>query len=166
MDFAFRQGPLIDSSLIAKLLFKIEYGVFVAPELLAEIGTIDSLQDLQGKPLIATSAKANALPWLFAKTKYQIKEVQLMFEDTSLCLKAAVAGLGISYLSWFEAGPLVEQGKLVSLLEHLQPPPMGFYLMYSNREFKPKKNLEFLRLVENQSAQFDQLPGIIFERSL
>ena len=164
LDFAFRQGPLVDSSLIARLLFKIEYGVFVTPELLADIGPINSLQDLQGKPLITTSASTNALPWAFAKSKYQINQSQLMFEDTSLCLKAAVAGLGISYLSWYEAGPLVEQGKLVSILEHLKPPAMGFYLMYSNREFKPKKNQEFLRLVDTQSAQFDQLPGIIFNR--
>jgi len=166
LDFAFRQGPLVDSSLISQLLFKIEYGVFATPQLLAEIGAINNLQDLQGKPLIATSANASALPWVFAENNFKINKSQLMFEDTSLCLKAAVAGLGISYLSWYEAGPLVKQGKLVSLLEHLKPTAMGFYLMYSNREFKPKKNQEFLRLVDTQSAQFDQLQGIIFERGL
>jgi DNA-binding transcriptional LysR family regulator len=164
LDFAFRQGPLNDSSLIAKELFKIKYGVFIAPELLAKTGPINSLNELTKQPLIAISAKGKALPWSFTDVNLQLKDVDMMFEDFWLCTKAAVQGLGITYASWYEAQPLVESGQLVSILEHLHPSPRAFYLLYTDRKFRPKKNQAFLTLVEQMSAQFKELPDSISYR--
>jgi DNA-binding transcriptional LysR family regulator len=164
LDFAFRQGPLSDSNLIAQELFKIRYGVFIAPELLAQIGPINSLDELTKQPLIAISAKGKALPWSFTDVNLQLKDVDMMFEDFQLCTKAAVQGLGITYVSWYEAQPLVESGHLVSILEHLHPSPMAFYLLYTDRKFRPKKNQAFLTLVEQMLAQFKQIPRLISSR--
>ena len=161
LDFAFRQGPLNDSNLIAKELFKIRYGVFIAPELLAQTGPINNLDELTKQPLIAISAKGKALPWSFTDVNLQLKDVDMMFEDFRLCTKAAVQGLGITYSSWYEAQSLVESGQLVSILEHLHPSPMAFHLLYTGGKFRPKKNQAFLTLVEQMSSQFIQMPSLI-----
>lgn len=164
LDFAFRQGPLVDSNLIAKELFKIRYGVFIAPELLAQTGPINSLDELTKQPLIAISAKGKALPWRFADMNLQLKNVDMVFEDFRSCAKAATQGLGITYLSWFDAESLVENDQLVSILDHLQPSPIGFYLLYTDRKFRPKKNQAFLDLVDEMSSTLKDMPSLITSR--
>jgi len=161
LDFAFRQGPLTDSSLIAQPLFDITYGVFATPKLLAQLEDIIRLEDLYDKPVITTSAKGKALPWFMLKENISFKHSELMFEDTALCLRAALESLGLVYLSYFEAADHVKSGELVNVLKQYWPKLVGFYLMSNNRLHKSKKNQVFLDLVNEQSHKYLNSEGII-----
>lgn len=57
----------------------------------------------------------------------------LTFNDMSLVIKAALAGLGLGYVMEDQAAPLIEQGLLVPVLEEWRPPFPGYHLYYPSR---------------------------------
>jgi len=54
--------------------------------------------------------------------------------DTGLALQAAMDGLGIAYITDDQALPLIEQGRLVRVLEDWCPPFPGYHLYYPSRK--------------------------------
>ena len=65
-------------------------------------------------------------------------EGQLVFNTGPLMLKAASAGLGLAYVLESAAQPLVDEGRLVSVLGDWCPPFAGYHLYYpSRRQLSP-----------------------------
>lgn len=58
---------------------------------------------------------------------------QLTVNDTALALQAAVDGLGIAYITDDQVVPLIEEGRLVRVLEDWCPPFPGYHLYYPSR---------------------------------
>ncbi|NKB84030.1 LysR family transcriptional regulator [Brucella grignonensis] len=58
---------------------------------------------------------------------------QMIVNDTSLALEAAVDGLGIAYITEDQVLPLIADGLLVRVLEDWCPPFPGYYLYYPSR---------------------------------
>lgn len=58
---------------------------------------------------------------------------QIIVNDTSLALKAAIDGLGIVYITEDQALPLIADGQLVRVLEDWCPPFPGYHLYYPSR---------------------------------
>jgi DNA-binding transcriptional LysR family regulator len=70
--------------------------------------------------------------WEFEKGDREIRvrvEGQTVFNNTSLILKAALAGLGLAYLPEVH----VEEGQLVRVLSDWCPPFAGYHLYYPSR---------------------------------
>ncbi|AFU98249.1 LysR family transcriptional regulator [Simiduia agarivorans] len=162
LDFAFRQGPLPDSSLIARRLFGIHYGVYAAPELIARGRAINEPGDLTGQPVVAIGVDGRPLPWRFRNQDWVPEKPALMLEDPSQCVQAAEAGLGYTYISEYDAIPAVSRGSLAEVLAAERAPASDFYLVYSNREYHSKKNSAFLALVLDAVAQLRQTQGVSF----
>lgn len=160
LDFAFRQGPLPDSSLIAQRLFRIHYGVFVAPERRAEGTPLDSPDQLTDHPIIASGAKGQSLPWRFRDRTWTPKTPNLMFEDIGQCLQAAAAGLGYTFASRYEAQPYLQAGTLEEALVNDRPEPVGFYLVSPSRSHRSLKNESFVRHVREEVERFGMQDGL------
>jgi len=74
--------------------------------------------------------------WEFAKDGRELRvrmEGQLVFNETPVMLKAAVAGLGLAYVLEDQVQDLVAGGRLVRVLEDWCPPFPGYHLYYPSR---------------------------------
>jgi DNA-binding transcriptional LysR family regulator len=74
--------------------------------------------------------------WEFEKNGREIKvrvEGQLVFNNTSMRLNAALAGLGLAYMPEDQVRPYVDKGKLIQVLADWLPPFSGYHLYYPSR---------------------------------
>ena len=74
--------------------------------------------------------------WEFEKRGRELKvrvEGQLVFNNTALRLKAALAGQGLTYLPEDEVAPHIADGRLVRVLEDWCPSFAGYHLYYPSR---------------------------------
>lgn len=162
LDFAFRQGPLPDSSLVAQQLFRIHYGVFVAPQRLADDGPLNTPEQLADRLIVGCGAKGQSLPWRFRNHTWTPKEPSLLFEDIGQCLQAAAAGLGYTNTSRFEALPYLKAGTLEEVLVPHRPEPVGFYLVSPSRAYRSLKNESFVEHIVGEVAAFGRSDGLSF----
>lgn len=74
--------------------------------------------------------------WEFEKDGRELKvrvEGQLVFNNLTLRLNAALAGLGLAYLPEDQARAHLAEGRLVRVLEDWCPPVPGYHLYYPSR---------------------------------
>ncbi len=74
--------------------------------------------------------------WEFEKNRRELKvrvEGQLVFNNASLRLSAALAGLGLAYLPEDQVEPLVAERRLVRVLADWCPPFSGYHLYFPSR---------------------------------
>lgn len=74
--------------------------------------------------------------WEFEKDGRELNvrvDGQIIVNDTTLALKAAIDGLGIAYLPDDTLQPLIAAGRLVRVLEDWCPPFPGYHLYYPSR---------------------------------
>ncbi|GAL17863.1 transcriptional regulator LysR family [Vibrio maritimus] len=96
IDFAFRVGPLVDSSAIAQKLWDIPYTVCAHPTLMEKFGITDSkisMETLQSLPCVVARP---ALSWMFTNNNREdisiaVKQ-ELMVDDLGLAHHAALGG--------------------------------------------------------------------------
>ena len=86
--------------------------------------------------------------WEFEKDGREIKvrvEGQLAFNNSALCLKAALDGFGLAFLPEDRATPHLRDGRLIRVLADWCAPFPGFHLYYPSRR---QQSPAFARLVE------------------
>jgi DNA-binding transcriptional LysR family regulator len=86
--------------------------------------------------------------WEFEKGGRELKvrvEGQLAFNNSGMCLKAALAGFGLAFLPEDRASALVREGRLVRVLADWCAPFPGFHLYYPSRR---QQSPAFALLVE------------------
>jgi DNA-binding transcriptional LysR family regulator len=74
--------------------------------------------------------------WEFEKGKRELRvrvDGQLVFNDTTMPLDAALAGLGLAYVGEDVAQPHIVRGSLTRVLEDWCPPFPGYHLYYPSR---------------------------------
>ncbi|MCG7359418.1 LysR substrate-binding domain-containing protein [Roseomonas mucosa] len=72
--------------------------------------------------------------WEFSKRKRQVRvEGQLVFNSTTLMLNAALAGLGLLYLTEQQVAPHLAEGRLVRVLADWCEPFAGYHLYFTSR---------------------------------
>lgn len=160
LDCAFRQGPLPNSSLIAKRLFSIHWGVFAAPSFLNQLDAITSPEQLAEYPIISSGVQKNSLPWRFSTSVWQPNTAALLFEDTEQCLKAAEAGLGFTYASRYEATELLQQGSLIEVLTDYRPTPADFFMVLPERTHRSLKSETFIQHIKQEVENFGKPDGL------
>jgi len=70
---------------------------------------------------------------------------QMIVNDTTIALQAAMDGLGIAYITDDQVQPLIAQGRLVRVLEDWCPPFPGYHLYYPSRR---QHSSGFVALIE------------------
>lgn len=86
--------------------------------------------------------------WEFEKADRALNvrvEGQMIVNDSSIALAAAIDGLGIAYLPEDQVLSLIENGRLTRLLEDWCPPFPGYHLYYPSRR---QHSSGFLVLIE------------------
>lgn len=148
-DLAIRVGPLTDSTLAARKLGDLQYGLFAAPSYLQRQAAPVEPQDLTQHGLIRFSGSRQRLVWAFTQgTETQrIEPVARLNVNNSFAVRdAAVDGLGIGQLPWVLAGPSVEAGALHPVLTDWRLPSAPVHAVFASARYLTPKVRSFIDL--------------------
>jgi DNA-binding transcriptional LysR family regulator len=124
-DVALRVGPMRDSQLVARKIAKGRAMVVAAPAYIARAGMPQAPEDLARHNMLGFTFTRIVEGWPFLDGKGGIVSVpprgNALVSDGEAMQVLALAGLGLARLAEFEVRPDVAAGRLVPVLEHLNP---------------------------------------------
>ena len=127
-DAAVRIGNLSDSSLIARRIAPMRALVVASPGYLARAGAPRTPEELSEHELVPHGDAV--WPLRRGDRVFTIRPRGRFTADSGTAeLAAVVAGLGIAVMPAFLAGPALESGELVMLLDDWQVPESGIYVV-------------------------------------
>ena len=150
IDCAIRIGELIDSSLVSVRLGEMRRMVVASPAYLVERGVPRSPDDLARHNCLSLGQQRG---WLFrnpATGEVDIIKVGGNFEcnDGAVLHEWALAGRGLAWRSLWEVGRDLKEGRLTSVLDAWQAPPMGIYAVFPQRRHLPLRVRLFIDLLK------------------
>ncbi|WP_454720776.1 MULTISPECIES: LysR family transcriptional regulator [Cupriavidus] len=139
IDVAIRGGHLEDSSLIARHVCDVRFGLYAARSYLATQGAVRHPRDLARHRLLSWfGGQRNPFAWRLerAATVFDLPAADgVQFDDPDVAIAACMAGSGICPGSPFAVESWVRAGKLVPVLPHWSFPARPIHLLYpSNRQ--------------------------------
>lgn len=153
-DAGIRLGESLEKDMVAVKLGAPRRAMVVAsPDLLDRLGRPERPEDLHRFPCIRFRwpGAGSLYRWEFERDGKALEiavDGPLIANDTAVMLAAAQQGLGLAYLLDLEAGPLLGQGALTSVLADWLTPFGGFHLYHpSNRQMPPplRAFIDFLK---------------------
>lgn len=150
-------GPLLDTSMIARVIARSGTVVCASPGYVAEHGEPRHAQDLSAHSRLTLRRGEAVRAWRLttpAGTTVQINEAGRFHTDSGVALRdAAVDGLGVACLPHFLVGPDVAAGRLVPLLEDHGTEDLLIHAVYPHRRHLSAKIRMFVdRLVADLTS--------------
>ena len=150
IDCAIRIGELTDSSLISVRLGEMRRMVVASPAYLVAHGVPREPGDLAAHNCLSLGQQRG---WVFRNP--QSGEVDTIkvggtFEcnDGAVLHDWALAGRGLAWRSLWEVGQDLKEGRLTSVLDAWQAPPMGIYAVFPQRRHLPLRVRLFIELLK------------------
>ena len=149
-DLALRIGVLEDSTLIARRIALIDRVYCASPAYLAERGTPLKPEDLHAHECLPYG-HGRQVQWRFegqGKPLTLNVSGRMRVNNGELLRDAAIAGIGITYLPTFIVGAVLEDGRLVRVLDEFRSAPLALSAVYpQHRQRSPAVQalIEFLR---------------------
>jgi DNA-binding transcriptional LysR family regulator len=156
LDVVVRPGPLQDSGLLVRLLFRIRIAVYASPAYLQNRNVPDSPAALREHSCILTNCggfgdAGDATVWRLrrgSETREVSVESRVAVPDPAISHQLALAGVGVSLLSQSAVERDVELGRLVRLLPEWEPEPVELYALYSSRLSSSPKVRAFVQFLK------------------
>lgn len=133
LDVGIRIGDLPDSSLTAVSCGSVRQVVFGAPKYIEKYGLPQQPEDLANHALIQSLAVTPSREWGFqvrgARTSVPIKpRVQMNTNDAAI--EMALWGWGLSRVISYQISPFIEAGRLQTVLDEFELPPMPIHVVH------------------------------------
>jgi DNA-binding transcriptional LysR family regulator len=133
LDVGIRIGDLPDSSLIAVNCGSVRQVVFGAPKYIEKHGLPQHPEDLENHTLIQSLAVTPSREWGFqingTRSAVQIKpRVQMNTNDAAI--EMALGGWGLSRAISYQISPFVEAGRLRTVLDEFELPPIPIHVVH------------------------------------
>lgn len=145
VDCAIRGGRrLTDSTLIARRVGTMQYATCASPAYLARYGRPDHPNDLAHHRCISYFAAPTGkmFDWTFERGGEQLQvslSSQIALSDSYAYTAAGLAGLGIVQMADFLLAPMLNDGRLVSILDDWTNAPLPIHVVYpQNRHLSAK----------------------------
>lgn len=154
-DLAIRLGPLADSSLAARKLGELDYGLFAAPAYLARRGTpADPAALVEADTLVFDGGRHPSAWRLTAGGRQQRVSLRprLAANNMFAIRDAAVRGLGIAQLPRIVSDPAVRSGALVPVLPEWSPAAVPVHAVFASARYLTPKVRAFIDLALEQMA--------------
>lgn len=150
IDCAVRIGELTDSSLVSVRLGEMRRMVVASPAYLVEHGVPHTPDDLARHNCLSLGQQRG---WLFRDPgcgEVDTIKVGGPFEcnDGAVLHEWALAGRGLAWRSLWEVGRDLKEGRLTSVLDAWQAPPMGIYAVFPQRRHLPLRVRLFIDLLK------------------
>src|SRR5574343_138618 len=148
IDCAVRIGDLTDSSLVSVRLGEMRRMVVASPAYLVEYGVPRTPEDLGRHNCLSLGQQRG---WVFRNPESgegDTIKVSGSFEcnDGAVLHEWALAGRGLAWRSLWEVGRDLKEGRLTSVLDAWQAPPMGIYAVFPQRRHLPLRVRLFIDL--------------------
>ena len=141
-DLAIRIGGLSDSSLVARKLGDLHYGLYAAPGYLERRGAPQSPAELATHELLLFSGGTHRQGWRLSdgKSEQRVDQPPRLAINNSFAVRdAAIRGLGVAALPLAIAAEAAASGALRRVLLHWQPPAVPVHAVFpSSRYLTPK----------------------------
>ena len=142
-DLAIRIARLENSSMIARRLSPFSVKVCASPDVIGRHGRPTRPQDMSRLPCIVDTNSRYRGNWPFAGDDGAPIAVPVSgpieVNSPITTRSAAIAGLGFALLPDFIAGPALESGELVSVLDDRVLGGAGIFAVYPHRRYLPAK---------------------------
>ena len=148
-DLAVRVGPLADSTLAARKLGELRYGLFAAPGYLRRQPPPADPQDLARHALIRFSGSRLRMVWSLTRgaDTQRIEPAARLNANNSFAVRdAAVDALGIAQLPLLLAQPEVDAGRLEPVLPDWQLPSAPVHAVFASARYLAPKVRAFVDL--------------------
>lgn len=138
-DAGVRLGDQVAKDMIAvRIAPDMRIAVVGAPAYFARKAPPRTLQELAGHDCInlRLPTYGGLMAWEFIKDGHEVKarvEGQLVFNNSSQILRAALAGFGVAYLPEDMAREHIAGGRLIAVLDDWCPTFPGYHLYYPSR---------------------------------
>ena len=150
VDCAIRGGrQLADSRLVAKRVGSMRYRTCASPDYLARQGTPTHPDELTRHQCVNyfSARSGKSFDWYFARGDKRIEVAlssHIALNDSVAYTAAGVAGLGIVQMADLLMAPMIEDGRLVPVLEGWVNDPLPIHVMYPQHRHLPAKLRVFL----------------------
>ena len=149
LDFAFRVGPLTDSTVIARRITPMSNSLVASPSFLKGKTVPVHPSELSSWRCIRSHINGYETPWTFSHKDGDTLQVhpngQLVSDDLTFCLKMAIEGLGLAYLSDDLIKPHIDNQSLSRVtINDWVPTTRDLYLVYQEKSYLPPKSRAFL----------------------
>lgn len=158
-DLAVRLGPLADSSLAARRLGELHYGLYAAPAYLSRQGVPAEPASLQGHAALlyagGPAAGARRGAWRLqrgAATASPELQPRLLANNVFALRSAAIAGLGVAQLPCRLAASALATGDLVTVLPGWAPSPVPVHAVFASARYLTPKVRAFIDLAVQAMA--------------
>jgi LysR family transcriptional regulator, regulator for bpeEF and oprC len=149
-DLAIRLGELSDSSLAARKLGQVNYGLYAAPSYLARQGMPQTIEDFSQHDLLMFIGGAMRQGWLLEQNgqKHRVSnhQARIRINNSYAAKDATVAGLGIARLPRMLAQPHLDSKQLVQVVGAWQVPSVPVYAVFPSSRYLTPKVREFVDL--------------------
>ncbi len=150
IDLSLRIGPLADSSMIAVRVGEVRRVLCASPALLARRGSPNDPDDLAGLPGIRLQNLARTSWTLRERGRERTVAIEGRFGCNAIAagVSACLAGVGVGQFLSYQVHEHLVAGRLVRLLEDLEPEPWPVSLVYPTGRLMTARQralIDFLR---------------------
>lgn len=148
-DLAIRVGPLPDSTLTARKLGALDYGLFAAPAYLARRGTPRNPDDLAAHDTLAFAGGRYQATWSLMRddqTRRVELQPRLKANNVFAVRDATIRGLGVAQLPLIVAQPAVKAGRLRAILREWSPASVPVHAVFPSALYLTPKVRSFIDL--------------------
>ncbi|WP_374406390.1 LysR family transcriptional regulator [Hydrogenophaga sp.] len=154
-DLAVRVGPLADSTLAARKLGDLHYGLFAAPAYLQRRPAPVAPDDLGGHDIVLFSGARRRMTWTFSRGNdgRSIEPAARLRVNNHFAVRdAGLDGLGIAQLPLLLAHPEVARGALVPVMADWNLPSAPVHAVFASARYLTPKVRAFIDLAAEAFA--------------
>lgn len=148
VDAALRIGALPDSSLVATQVGAIHRVVCASPAYLARFGSPRSLDELEAHRCVTFDGLDAASAWTFVTRDGERRQVpvrsRMTVSTADAAIAAALLGVGLTRVLSYQVADDLRDGRLVCVLEDVEPQAVPASLIYPGQGRLPMKTRAFI----------------------
>lgn len=148
-DLAIRVGPLGESTLVARRLGELRYGLVASPAYLARRRAPAQPDELRDHDVLAFAGGSHQSIWTLLRGTEPRRVTlapRLKANNVFAIRDAAIADLGIAQLPQVVADPVLRDGRLVPVLADWAPPPVPVHAVFASARYLTPKVRAFIDL--------------------
>jgi len=150
IDVTLRMAPLRDSELVSRNLGAMRMVFAGSPRYFAKRGRPTHPDDLRAHSTLCFLAGNTTLPWRFKHDRELALQGRLHTNNVDAQRQAALAGLGMIHVYAFHIADELAKGRLVTVLEDHERPPLPVYALYAKQRTATPKVRVFLEWIEQR----------------
>lgn len=154
-DLAIRIGPLADSTLAARKLGELNYGLFASPDYLARRGTPAYPSELSSHDTLVFSGGSHQSSWALTQGGETLRielQPRLKASNVFAIRNAASMGLGIALLPLMVAAPALHTGLLTAVMPTWCPSAVPVHAVFASARYLTPKVRAFIDLAVQAMA--------------